>query len=121
MGDWITYGTYCYDFVSGQEITAAQIAEDHGFTEADWETACQQAMLDAFDKLYTDSMEPDEYERMGCAALREEILSADFMALERFVYVDAQGQLILIAPLPSLAGAAYYYHEIPMQTGVTPQ
>lgn len=56
------------------------------------------------------------YGDFGAALLRKDCTNEEYINMEQPVYIDDEGSLKTIIPIPSIAGAAYYLQELTVDT-----
>lgn len=116
-GSWKEIDVVCYDFAEKKQLTTADIIKEAGLTEEAYLAALKRAAFDCFDTAYTDNMTADEYyEDFGGYLFRAECASEEYINMEQPVYIDDEGRLKAIIPIPSIAGATYYLQEVMIDT-----
>ena len=106
-----------YDFAEKKQLTTGDIIKEARFTEEAYLAALKRAAFDYFDTTYTDNMTAEEYyEDFGGYLFRAECASEKYINMEQPAYIDGEGKLKAIIPIPSIAGAAYYLHEVTVNT-----
>ena len=112
--DWGTtdYEIYYYDSELGQELNAYQVLDRLVLTEENFLEGVRAAVRERYDQQYAN-IEEDQRETMGYYAMRDRIDGADLinMSMVKF-YVSEGAQISVVAPVPSLAGADYYYQIV---------
>lgn len=116
-GSWKDIDVVGYDFAEKKQLTTADIIKKAGLTEEAYLAALKRAAFDYFDTAYTDNMTAEEYyEGIGGYQFRAECANEEYINMEQPVYLDSEGKLRAIIPIPSIAGAAYYLQEVTLDT-----
>lgn len=107
--DFISYWVYNFDTASGQEFTPANFAAAAGITEdalyALASAACGNAFTETYGQLPHDSFYEEQYAKT---------IDSENLVAEAMFFYDENGTLSVAAPVYSLAGASFYYRELPI-------
>lgn len=111
--DWgfTNYGVYCYDTVSGEHLDTPALLRRMGISEDVFLEICRQQMIQYYKDEYA-GIPNDQKEQYGYYDGLERQITGDYVNLELMAYPDENGDVAIIAPIVSLAGADWYYHEI---------
>ena len=116
--DWglTGYGVYCYDAAQGSRLSTPQLLDRLGISQEDFLAECREKMQARF--------------RENCGSLIPSVTNEDFLQeyldrqgsetyvnLELPCYPDKFGNLVIIAPILSLAGASSYYEPVYLELG----
>lgn len=105
--DFFNYWVYNYDAESGREITRADFLAREGLTEDELVSlacaACEKKFTEAFGGFPHDDFYDEQYAR----TLDPSTYGDDLM-----LYYGEDGVLSMVAPIYSMAGAAFYYQEL---------
>lgn len=100
--DFIDYMVFNFNTSTGKLLDTAALMQELNI--ADYEEKAVQAAQAAFLKMYSSAMEdPDDF---TCSQLNATICEENIAA--SMPYLDAEGQLMAIINIYSLAGASYY-------------
>ncbi len=108
--DWRDYKVYCYEASTGRWLTTPMVLERLGFSEKEFLTACRERFHDAFVEEYKD-LPKEYYEQTDYYTMLGYQVSDGYVNLDLMIYPDG-GDVVVIAPIVSLAGPAYYYREL---------
>lgn len=110
------YGVYCYDLSTGLRLTTPELLEKMGVSEEDFLQTCRErfraCFLDMYGGVADNLQDKSDYER----AL-ESVDSDLYVNLDLKIYPDATGDIVVVAPIASVAGAAYYEQELHLGIG----
>ena len=110
--DWADYGVYCYEVSTGRRLTTPMVLARMGVSEADFLEACRQQFRARFEEHFSGV--PEEFREQADYYGQLEAQSSDeYVNLELMVY-PAEGELVVVAPIMSLAGPAFFYEELPL-------
>ena len=111
--DWSfeDYGIYCYDTAAGRRLDTPALLEKMGVSQEAFLEACKTRFRETFEDMYKTIPE-DQQEAYGYHDALARVDSPEFVNLELKAYPDANGDIVVIAPIVSLAGADYYFHAI---------
>lgn len=103
--DCVDYYAYTYDFEQDKEISNSEMLAMHGWTEEAFvEEACRR------EKEHFESQISDMYSDMTAEDVDYFIQSAaDATTVDLPMYIGVDGVLYVYLPMPSLAGADWYY------------
>ena len=104
----------CYDFASDKRIEPRETLADLGVSEEAYLKALRRAALEVYDSRYTDHMKRREYYNDGGFSLRAQTLGTHYLNTDRALYINEQNELTAIVPVASIAGAAWYLEELPV-------
>ena len=105
------YGVYAYDVAAGRRLDTPALLEKMGVSQDDFLEACRTQFRRYFEEQY-NGLPEDRREDYGYNAALERVDGPEFVNLDLMAYPDANGDIVVIAPIVSLAGADYYYHPI---------
>lgn len=105
------YGVFCYDVTAGRRLDTPALLEKMGYSQERFLEACKLKFHAYFEEMY-QSIAQDERESYGYYEALERAVSPEFVNLGLMAYPDANGDIVVIAPIVSLAGADFYYHPI---------
>ena len=113
MWAWTDYYIYNVSILDGTRISDESVIADAGFTMDEYYTKTEQALgssyWDGWNR--TDEMFQDNgFCEMFNAQLKNTISRENVESA--LPYMNRSGQLCVIAPIYSLAGADYYYHKL---------
>ena len=105
--DFYSYWVYNYDAESGREFTRSDFLAREELTEEELVSlalsACEAKFIEAFGSFPHDSFYEEQYARtIDPAGYGEDLM----------LYYGENGALSIVAPIYSLAGAAFYYQEL---------
>ena len=103
--DMNQYSVYLYDTANGTRLTTAQLLAALDIDEAAFLDAVRQAAAERFDGKYTAA---DDTMQELLAERREWTLSDENVNLDAMTFVDGSGQLHVVLPIGSIAGADAY-------------
>lgn len=111
--DWSfdDYRVYCYDAATGSRLDTAAMLKKMGISEQDFLAACRTQFRAYFENMYK-AIPADQRESYGYNDALARADSDEFVNMDLMAYPDANGDIVVIAPIVSLAGADYYYHPI---------
>ncbi len=111
--DWsfTNYGVYCYDCDSGTRLGTRELLQRMGYSEEDFLETCRERFIQCYKDMYSHIPE-DSLDQYGYYDGLERVDDPRYVNLELQIYPEANGDLVVIAPIVSLAGADYYYQEI---------
>ena len=116
-GSWKEIDVVCYDFAEKKQLTTADIIKEAGLTEEAYLAALKRAAFDCFDTAYTDNVTAEEYYGdFGGYLFRAECASEEYINMQQPAYIDGEGKLKAIIPIPSIARAACYLQEVTVDT-----
>ncbi len=115
MGHWdwdfTDYRVYCYDVSTGCWLDTAGVLEKMGISQADFLDTCKTRFRQHFEENF-GSIPEDQRENYGYYEALKTVDGPEYVNMDLMVYPNANGDLQVVAPIVSLAGAAYYYHVI---------
>ncbi len=116
--DWgfTNYGVYCYDTTTGERLDTPALLRKMGISENAFLETCRQQMIQYY-KDECAGIPNDQKEQYGYYDGLERQITSDFVNLELMAYPYEGGDIAIIAPIVSLAGADWYYHEIYLGIG----
>lgn len=113
--DFDTYGIYCYSASEGRRLTTADVVERMGYTQEEFLDACRAAFLQYYVDMFSDM--PEEYrQNSGYYAGLQRQITSEYVNMELQAYPE-NDDIVVIAPIVSLAGADYYYHVVYLGIG----
>ena len=111
-GDWTAYEVYYYDMHSGASLTKQEMLDRIVLTDEFFLEGVRQAAKDYFEAMYVDLPEETReglgYYDMLARLDTDELINMDMVNFA----VDTGVTVSVFAPVPSLAGADYYYHVL---------
>lgn len=116
--DWgfTGYGVYCYDCSTGKRLDTPALLEKLGYTQEEFLEAATRQTVQYYKDLYS-GIPKDQRSDYGYDTGLSRMESGEFTDLKLMTYPDPSGDLVIVAPIVSLAGADYYYHEIHLGMG----
>lgn len=112
VSDFSSYGVYCYNQTTGEWLQGSALLEYLYIEEESFLEATRAAAGECFVSYYSDLPEEDR-ELYGYDECLAWTVSDENINLENLLfYPDEQGEIVVIAPIGSMAGAAWYYHYI---------
>lgn len=105
----------CFDFASGKRVDNRELLSELGISEDAYLKMLRKAVLQIFDSRYTDHMKRREFYDGGGQGLRAHAISPQLLNVDRPLYIGEQEELTAIVPIVSVAGAAWYFEEIPLK------
>lgn len=118
-GDWRDYDAICYDFAAEKAVTPEETIQSMGLTDEQWLGALRKTAIHRFDSAYTDNMKKRDFYNSGGMELRARLISDNNIDMESPVYLNDKNELSVIIAMPSMAGASYYYEELPVDISKT--
>lgn len=110
--DFSDYGVYCYNRTTGEWLQGSALLEYLYIDEQEFLEATRVAAQECFISYYGDLPEEDRelygYDECLAWTLSDENINLDNLLF----YPDEHGELVVIAPIGSMAGAQWYYHYI---------
>lgn len=115
--DWSfdDYRVYCYDCRSDRWLDTPALLERLGIDKEDFLEICRSLFIDVYKEQYSEIPE-DMRSQYG---YYDGLARADddkYVNLDLMVFPDSSGDLKVIAPIVSLAGADYYFQELYLYT-----
>ena len=116
--DWSfeDYGIYCYDVTAGRRLDTPALLEKMGVSAEDFLEACRVQFRQFFEDMYS-SLPVEQRTDAGYYDALNRTASPEFVNLELRAFPTAEGDIAVIAPIVSLAGADFYYHTIYLGIG----
>ena len=105
------YGVYCYDAAAGRRLDTPAVLEKMGVSQESFLETCKERFRQRYTENYSTIPE-NEREAYGYYEALERSDSPEFVNLNLMAYPNANGDIVVIAPLVSLVGADYYYSPI---------
>ena len=106
------YGVYCYNVTTGEWLQGSALLEYLYIDEQEFLEATREAAQECFISYYGDLPEEDRelygYDECLAWTISDENINLDNLLF----YPDEHGELVVIAPIGSMAGAQWYYHYI---------
>ena len=103
--DWVEYYAYSYDFGQDKEVSNSELLAMYGWTE---ETFIEEACLR--EKEYFERQIKDIYPDMSEEEINIFLLAASHQTtVDLPMYIGTDGKLYVYLPMPSVAGADWYY------------
>ena len=105
------YGVYCYDTVAGTRLDTPALLERMGISQEQFLETSKLRFRAYFEDMYKD-IPVDQRENYGYDMFLSKVDAPEYVNLELMAYPNANGDLVVIAPIVSMAGADYYYHPV---------
>lgn len=112
---WEGYGIYSYETSTGRWLTTADVLERMGYTQDQFLDTCRIQFRQYYVDMYSQIPESDRSQYGYYQGLDRQITS-EFVNMDLLAYPE-DGDIVVIAPIVSLAGADYYYHVIHLGMG----
>lgn len=110
--DTPAYGVYCYNQTTGEWLQNSELLDYLYIAEDEFLKATREAAEEFFVS-NNEGVSEEEREMYGYDDCLEWTVSDENINLDNLMfYPDEQGELIVIARIGSMAGAAWYYHCI---------
>jgi hypothetical protein len=113
--DFDNYGVYCYSASTGKWLSTADLVERMGFTEAEFLDACREQFRQFYVDLYAE-LPVDQRADFGYYKGLDRQVTDEFVNMDLLAFPEGD-DLVVIAPIVSLAGPDYYYHVIYLGLG----
>ena len=107
-GDY--YGIYCYEVSTGRWLSTAQVLERMDVSQEEFLEICRRQFRQYYVDMYSEIPE-DQRETYGYYWGLDRVDSDEYVNMDLQVYPVAGGDLVVIAPIVSLAGADSYFHQ----------
>ena len=114
--DWADYGVYCYECSTGRRLSTPMLLEKMKVSQDEFLDTCR----DRFRRYYEDQysgIPADQRAAYGYYAGLDQTVSSESVNLELMAYPDSDGDIVVIAPIASLAGPAFFYEPIYLGMG----
>ena len=113
MAAWTEYSVYNISILDGTEITDEELVSSVGLSMDDYYIKVEQALCskywEGWDRA-NEQFQNNSFCEMFNAQLENTISQENLR--KALPYLNSEGQLCIIAPIYSMAGADYYYHEL---------
>lgn len=113
MAAWTEYSVYNISILDGTEITDGELVSSVGLSMDDYYIKVEQALgskyWEGWDRA-NEQFQNNSFCEMFNAQLENTISQENLR--KALPYLNSEGQLCIIAPIYSMAGADYYYHEL---------
>ena len=113
MAAWTEYSVYNMSILDGTEITDEELVSSVGLSMDDYYIKVEQALgskyWEGWDRA-NEQFQNNSFCEMFNAQLENTISQENLR--KALPYLNSEGQLCIIAPIYSMAGADYYYHEL---------
>ena len=113
MAAWTEYSVYNISILDGTEITDEELVSSVGLSMDDYYIKVEQALgskyWEGWDRA-NEQFQNNSFCEMFNAQLENTISQENLR--KALPYLNSEGQLCSIAPIYSMAGADYYYHEL---------
>lgn len=110
---WTEYSVYNISILDGTEITDEELVSSVGLSMDDYYIKVEQALgskyWEGWDRA-NEQFQNNSFCEMFNAQLENTISQENLR--KALPYLNSEGQLCIIAPIYSMAGADYYYHEL---------
>lgn len=113
MFDSTQYGIYSYDCTTGRRLTTRDILARKGVSEQDFLDASRMQMINCYEEMYS-WIPADERDQYGYDQGLERVDDELYLSMDLQAYLDSSGDIVIAAPVVSLAGADFYYHLLPL-------
>ena len=113
MAAWTVYSVYNISILDGTEITDEELVSSVGLSMDDYYIKVEQALGSKYWKGWdraNEQFQNNSFCEMFNAQLENTISQENLR--KALPYLNSEGQLCIIAPIYSMAGADYYYHEL---------
>ena len=113
MAAWTEYSVYNISILDGTEITDEELVSSVGLSMDDYYIKVEQALGSKYWKGWdraNEQFQNNSFCEMFNAQLENTISQENLR--KALPYLNSEGQLCIIAPIYSMAGADYYYHEL---------
>lgn len=113
MAAWTEYSVYNVSILDGSEITNEELITSTGLSMDDYYIKVEQALGSKYWEGWDRANEQflnNSFCEMFNAQLENTISQENLR--KALPYLNSEGQLCVIAPIYSMAGADYYYHEL---------
>ena len=114
--DFDGYGVYCYEVSTGTRLTTPLLLEKMDVDPDDFLDLCCLQFRQFYKDQYSEIPE-DERTQYGYYDGLARVDTHQYVNLDLQAYPDGDGDIVVIAPIVSLAGADYYYHPIYLGLG----
>lgn len=113
MAAWTDYSVYNVSILNGTRITDEELIASAGISMDDYYVKVEQALgskyWEGWDRA-NEQFQNNSFCEMFNAQLENTISPENVR--KALPYLNSEGQLCIIAPIYSMAGADYYYHEL---------
>ena len=109
------YCVYLYEVGTGRRLSTEALLERMGVTEEQFLSAAEEKMRETFIETYKE-IPKKKRKQLGyydALAILPDYANMD----DVLAYPNADGEIMIIAPIPSLAGPAYFYETINLGLG----
>ena len=116
--DWSfdDYGVYCYEVSTDRWLSGAELLERMGVSQEEFLESCRRQFRQTFKDQYAE-LPQENLADYGYYEALDRCDGDKYVNMELQFYPDETGDLVVIAPIVSLAGADYYYHPIHLGLG----
>lgn len=109
--DWTDYGVYSYEASTGRRLTTPMILEKMGVSEEVFLEDCRAIFQYRFAEKYSELTEEDRAQT-GYNDMLARQITDEYVNLDLAVYPE-EGELMIVAPILSLAGPDFVYEVLP--------
>ena len=111
--DYTDYAVFCYDTVAERWLDTPALLEKMGIPQDYFLCACKDTFRQRFKELFA-SVPEDQRAEYGYYTFLDRADGPEYVNLDLQVYPNAAGEVVVVAPIVSLAGADHYFQLIPM-------
>ena len=104
--DFTDYAVYCYDNSTGLRLDTAALLEKMGISQDDFLAECKTQFVQKFEE---DNAYMDEQTREASGYEKELARQKEYVRMDLMAYPNQDGQLVVVAPIATFAGAGYCY------------
>ena len=105
------YGIYCYSADTGAWLKTPDVLQRMGISQEEFLNACRRTFRQTFIDM-NNQMPEENREENGYSSFLEKTDSDSYVNMELQVFPNEDGELMVIAPIVSMAGADFYYHKL---------
>ena len=99
-----------YDFSMGRSVPNFELLQRFGLTSEEFIPIMKEAALKYYDDMFAEV--PDEYKDEFYNRQREWTGSDENINTNLMMFIDEDGELAVVTPIGSIAGANWYYHIV---------
>lgn len=110
------YGVYCYETSTGRWLSTPDLLDRMGILQETFLETCSTQFRQFLTEQYGE-LDEEIKEQIDYTEMLEKQGSETYVNLSLMTYPDQTGDLVVIAPILSVAGAAFYYHPIYLGLG----
>ena len=110
------YGVYSYEVSTGRWLGTRDLLDRMGISDETFLETCRVKFRECFEEQYADIAE-DQREAFGYDTFLDRVDDELYVSMDLRIYPSADGELVAVAPIVSLAGADFYWHLLPLGIG----